>query len=152
MATTIALLAAWIHYCYFYRPQRSCEGYVFTPGCHSVHRGGLPQCMLGYHAPPEQTPPPGPGTPPEQTPPQSRHPPGAGTSPSRRLLLRTVRILMECILVLRCVFFQDHCIGSDLEIIDRELNGTYLPYSQGIEMDIFIRDPRNPDEYLEGNL
>ena len=49
-------------------------------------------------------------------------------------------------------FFQDHCIGSDLEIVDRELNGTYLPYSQGIEMDIFIRDPRNPDEYLEGNL
>ena len=23
----------------FYRPQRSCEGYVFTPVCHSVHRG-----------------------------------------------------------------------------------------------------------------
>ena len=35
-----------------YRPQRSCEGYVFTPVCHSVHRGGLPQCMLGYHTPP----------------------------------------------------------------------------------------------------
>ena len=24
-----------------------CEGYVFTPVCHSVHRGRLPQCMLG---------------------------------------------------------------------------------------------------------
>ena len=40
---------------------------------HSVHRGGLPQCMLGYH-------PPGPGNPLEQTPrdqapPRSRHPP-----------------------------------------------------------------------------
>ena len=46
-------------------------------------QGGLPQCMLGYH------PPLGAGTPPS---------PGAGT-PSRRLLLRTVRILLECILV-----------------------------------------------------
>ena len=24
----------------FYRPQRSCEGYVFTHVCHSVHEGG----------------------------------------------------------------------------------------------------------------
>ena len=24
----------------YYRPQRSCEGYVFTRVCHSVHRGG----------------------------------------------------------------------------------------------------------------
>ena len=47
----------------FYRPQRSCEGYVFTPVCHSVHGGALSQCMLGYH------------------PPQSRHPLGAGTLP-----------------------------------------------------------------------
>ena len=133
----------------------------------SVHGGEwgcLPQCMLGYHTPQEQTPnPPGADTPlrsrhtpwsrhpPEQTPPQeqtpprSRHPlgedtpradtpPGADTpdtpaplgadtpSPSRhplgsrppgsrpppreqtprpeiRPLLRTVRILLECILV-----------------------------------------------------
>ena len=51
---------------------------------HSVHGGGLPQCMLGYHPPgvdplgadppgsrPSQgaDPPPGPDTPPEQTPP-----------------------------------------------------------------------------------
>ena len=27
------------------------QGYIFTPVCHSVHRGGLPQCMLGYHTP-----------------------------------------------------------------------------------------------------
>ena len=51
---------------YCYRPKRSCEGYVFTRVCHSVHRGGLPQCMLGYHPrrsrppPQEQTPPPPP--------------------------------------------------------------------------------------------
>ena len=35
-----------------YRPQRSCEGYVFTPVC---PQGGLSQCMLGYHPPPRQT-------------------------------------------------------------------------------------------------
>ena len=63
---------------YIYRPQRSCEGYVFTPVCLSTGgMGGLPQCMLGYH-----------------------HPPGADHPPSRWLLLRTVRILLECILVL----------------------------------------------------
>ena len=49
-----------------YRPQQSCENYVFTPVCYSVHRGGLPQCKLGYHTP---------GT---------RHPPGAGTPPWSR--------------------------------------------------------------------
>ena len=45
----------------YFRPQRSCEGYVFTRVCHCIHRGSLPQCMLGYH-------------PQEQTPPRSRHP------------------------------------------------------------------------------
>ena len=51
----------------FYRPQRSCEGYVFTGVClstwgvsASVH-AGIPQ-------------PPGSRHPPEQTPPRSRHP------------------------------------------------------------------------------
>ena len=39
---------------------------------HSVHRAGLPQCMLGY-------------PPPEQTPPQSRHPPWT-RPPGRRHL------------------------------------------------------------------
>ena len=90
---------------------------------HSVHGGGLPQCMLGHHrlgpgipleqTPPEQTaPPPGAGTPRAGTPrsrhdPQTRHIPTRSRHPptrhipirSRRLLLRTVRILLECILV-----------------------------------------------------
>ena len=52
------------------------QGNVFTDICDSVHRGGLPQCMLGYH-PPDQNPrdqPPRPGTPREQTPPQEQTP------------------------------------------------------------------------------
>ena len=33
------------------------QGYVFTGVCDSVHRGGLPQCMLGYTLPPtKETP------------------------------------------------------------------------------------------------
>ena len=45
-----------------YRPQRSYEGYVFTPVC--PRGGGLPQCMLGYYQSPlaEQALPPA-GTP-----------------------------------------------------------------------------------------
>ena len=68
---------------YYYRPQRSCEGYVFTPVFLSTGvEGGLPQCMLGYHPAPgpgiprDQTPlPPGPDT----TPLPEQAPPGAGT-------------------------------------------------------------------------
>ena len=84
----------------YYRPQRSCEGYVFTPVC-------LPQCMVGYHPrtrhPPEQAPPPGAGTPWDQTPPRADSPeqappPGAGTPlPSRRLRLRTVTQLIKIV-------------------------------------------------------
>ena len=70
----------------------------------SVHEGGwvcLSQCMLGYHTPqsrhppPQSRHPPGSRHPQEQTPPQSRHPPQ-----ERRPLLQTVRILLECILVI----------------------------------------------------
>ena len=35
------------------------QGNIFTGVCDSVHRGGLPQCMLGYHSL-------GPGTPQDQ--------------------------------------------------------------------------------------
>ena len=70
--------------------------------CLSVHReGGLPQCMLGYHHP---------HPPLEQAPPQEQAPPGADNPPPRKqtpppsrwLLLQTVRIILECILVLHC--------------------------------------------------
>ena len=39
----------------YYRPQRKCEGYVFTPVFLSTVGGGLPHCMLGY--PPRRHPP-----------------------------------------------------------------------------------------------
>ena len=60
------------------------------------------------HPPGPGTPPPGPGTPPDQVPPQTRYTPQARQrqtpclgrpSPPRWPLQRTVRILLECILV-----------------------------------------------------
>ena len=110
---------------YIYRPQRSCEGYVFTGVCLSTGGGGVSASVHAGipHPPREQTPPgcrhptgadmpPGSRHPPGSRPPlggadtpRSRHPPGANTPhgsrhpPKRRPLLRTVRILLECILV-----------------------------------------------------
>ena len=82
------------------------QGNVFTSVCHSVHREGCladtpPLWTLGRHPPvdPGQTPPwadihNG------QTPlPPGQKPPWADTPPGRRLLQRTVHILLECILV-----------------------------------------------------
>ena len=63
-----------MHSCYW--PQRSCgQGSIFTPVCHSVHGGGLPQCMRDT-TPQDQTPPQTRQTPPltRQTPPP---PPGS---------------------------------------------------------------------------
>ena len=61
-----------------------CEGYVFTPVCHSVHGG--------VH-PPRQTPP---G---QTSPPTGQTPPG---TPPEMATKRAVRILLECILVTTC--------------------------------------------------
>ena len=93
------------------------QGYVFTGVCDTVHRGGLPQCMLGYHnpPPPEQT-----HTPQDQAPPRSRHtpwtrhlpwgvdPPGTRHPLAQSMLggtvnARAVRILLECNLVVETV-------------------------------------------------
>ena len=61
------------------------QGNVFTGVCDSVHRGGLPQCMLGYHPPtthpPDQTQPPPNRPPPRTRPPMTRPPPGADIPP-----------------------------------------------------------------------
>ena len=124
------------HTATFYRPQRSCEGYVFTPVCDSVNRGGVPdqvhppwnQVPPGPGTPPcDQVLPPGPGTHPGHkvppvtrysplwpgTPPRTRYtPPWPGTLPwpgtpppeqskmEDTVNVRTVRILLECILVI----------------------------------------------------
>ena len=57
--------------------------------------------MLKYHTPGADTPSPrADTTPPEQTPPHEQTPPWEQTPPEIRPLLRTVRILLECILVL----------------------------------------------------
>ena len=76
--------------------QRSCDqGNIFTPVCHSVHRGGggwgggLPQCMLGYQPPgsdtttPQIRPPRTRQIPPDQTLPQTRQTPPDQTPPPR---------------------------------------------------------------------
>ena len=73
---------------YNYRPQRICEGYVSTPVCLST--GGSASVHAGIPLPRADTPPLRAGITP---------PPGADPPPRRRLLLRTVRILLECILV-----------------------------------------------------
>ena len=68
------------------------QGYVFTHVCDSVHRGGLPHCMLGY-PPRADTPwdqvPPGADSPPPQSrhPSQDQAPPGADIPQSIHLLL-----------------------------------------------------------------
>ena len=82
-----------------YRPQTKFAKVMFLhlSVSHSVHRGCLPQCMLGYIHPQADTPsqeqtttrsrhplrsryPLGADTPQEQTPPGSRHPPRADTA------------------------------------------------------------------------
>ena len=63
-----------------YRPQRSCgQANIFTPVCHSVHRGGSASVHAGIPPPP----PPGPGRPPlDQA--DTPHPPGPGRPPWTR--------------------------------------------------------------------
>ena len=82
------------------------QGNVFKPVCHSVHGGVSVLVHAGIH----NTHPLG-QTPPRQTPlpPLGRHPHPRQTPPGRRLLQRTVRILLECILVLRfCCGMETH--------------------------------------------
>ena len=63
-----------------YRPQRSCgQGNIFTPVCHSVHRGGV--CLSACW----------------DTPPSRHSPPGSRLR--HTVNERPVRILLECILV-----------------------------------------------------
>ena len=94
--TYLTYLATVCFNLYFYRPQTKLrKGNVFTSACQEFcPRGGdLPQCMLGY-------------TPRGvclsacwNTPPSPRADPPGQAPPSRRLEQRTVRNLLECILV-----------------------------------------------------
>ena len=98
---------------HLYRPQRSCEGYAFTPVRLSTRGGGLSQCILGSppgtrpstpragtpqdqnpwrRSPRDQTPPepepsgnrhPLASDPPETSTPRSRHPPGTRPFPEQ---------------------------------------------------------------------
>ena len=65
------------HQLIFFRPQRSCgQGNIFTPVCHSVHRGGSASVHAGMPTPrpdpPEQT---------HNTPQTRHHPPGTRHHP-----------------------------------------------------------------------
>ena len=84
--------------------KRSFGKVMFSQACvkNSVHRGVRGRCT--YPLPPARQMPPG------QTPPLGRHPPPwADVYPSvRRPLQRTVRILLECILVLHCMRARAH--------------------------------------------
>ena len=118
---------------------------------HSVHRGDLPQFMLGYHPPPpprSRPIPPHPGgrpclggdTPPradtplgantlprEQTPPPpSRHPPGSRLQ--HMVYERPVRILLECIFV--WPIFSQNCMKMK-EIGQSERRASLAPISLG---------------------
>ena len=61
-----------MHSCFITARKRSLgQGNIFSSVCQEFcPRGGLPQCMLGYHLP-------GPDSPPPNQTPQTRHPPCA---------------------------------------------------------------------------
>ena len=109
------------------------QGNIFTPVCHSVDRGGLPQCMLGYHprtmhTSPQDHAPPGPCT----TPPGTMHPPWDHAPPAQRMLgdtvnVRVVRILLECNLVLKykfcCKMFNLNNSGDSVDYLKQRCFG-----------------------------
>ena len=87
------LIGSFLYFGCLYRPQRSCgQGNIFTPVCHSVHRGGSASVHAGIPTPARK-----------QTPPAKETPLGADTPTGSRLRHtvneRPVRILLECILV-----------------------------------------------------
>ena len=113
-----------IYYCCVYicyRPQRSWGKVMFSQVCVLLFTGGM---SASVHAgmpphPPEQTPPrirpPRADTPGSRPPPRSRHlhradnPPGADTPPPQSMLgdmvnARAVCILLECNLVILCIY------------------------------------------------
>ena len=94
----------------FYCPQSSCRKIMFSQASAILFTGGVADTPPGRH-PPGQTPPPWADTPslgrhplPGQTPHLDRYPLPGRHPPLRWLLQRTVRILLECILVVCFIF------------------------------------------------
>ena len=95
------------HLVIFTAHKRSLEqGNIFAPVCHSVHRGGMPQCMLEYHhhhprirhTPPDHVP--------QDHAPRDHTPPGPCIPLVQSMLgdmvnARAVCILLECNLVIK---------------------------------------------------
>ena len=92
----------------FYNPQCSCGKVMFLhlSVSHSVHRGGQTPPLLGRHPV---------GRPPGRPPPSTT---------SRRLLLRTVRILLKCILVI--IYFYIARFPPDKTTLLRETDFGYI--------------------------
>ena len=93
------------HGCFlYYRSQRSWAKVMFLQASVILSTGGcLPQCMLGCQPPrPGRHPPDQADTPPDQADtPQTRQTPSPGSRRQHTVNERPVRILLECILVLR---------------------------------------------------
>ena len=113
---------------HFYRLQTKLRRLCFYTCLSFCSRGVLPQCMLGYTS--RSRPPPQKETPSSRNPPFPRSsPPQADPLPlrsppeadplSKRLLLRTVRILLECILVDKHVY-NFHCSFGEFYVIIRD--------------------------------
>ena len=99
---------------FFYRPQTKLrEGYVFTPVCDSVYRGG----GVSQHASQVTW----------QTHTLGRHPPEQ-TPPSRMVNERAVRILLECILV--ALHFPQFCLCGTSEIYSIKTRSSRLSLNQ----------------------
>ena len=90
----------------YYRPQRSCgQGNVFTGVCLSTGGRVSASVHAGMPDPPDQAHPPETRHPPgtrQTTPPQTRQtPPPPGSRLQHTVYERPVRILLECILVMK---------------------------------------------------
>ena len=52
------------------------------------------------------------------------------------------------ILSCHCCCLKDNFIGANDTVFDMKMNGSYPPYTEGIDDDIFIKDPRSGEVLL----
>ena len=129
---------------YYYRPQRSCGKVIFSQASFilSTEGGCLLQCMLGYK-PPRQAPPS--EDPLGRTPrPREGHPPKSThtlqrTHP-RRSLQRTVRILLECFLVINIILTKDTFHSEDEQIKKKTFNNQNVIYNRQTYGNLYIKE------------